>query len=129
MLTISPMKKPTVTRQVNADVPEALGNEFDELIERLGMTKKRAVAAALLAFLVAERAAQFSVYQDVYERYYAGKTGDEGEEGEGGGSLAKLPPKSPTPTAPGADVAAAASHLNRLADEAEKAHRKKRPGG
>jgi hypothetical protein len=37
--------------------------------------------------------------------------------------------KTPTPKELGANVAAAAAHLNQLADKAEKAHRKKRPGG
>lgn len=65
------MPKNTATKQLGGDIPEGLVDEFDELVDRLGLTKKRAIAAAIFAFTNAGKVQQFEAYQDVYEKFYA----------------------------------------------------------
>ncbi|HUV63445.1 MAG TPA: hypothetical protein VMW24_06070 [Sedimentisphaerales bacterium] len=69
------MAKKNLENALNVEIPEALASELDEVAVRLGLIKKRAVAAALAHFLAATVDDKMQMYQAVYEGYYA--TGDE----------------------------------------------------
>jgi hypothetical protein len=64
-------------RQVNGHIPAELAEAFDNMVERLGIAKQRAIAASFAAFLRMDATAQFALYQETYARYYAEATGAE----------------------------------------------------
>jgi len=61
-----------ITKQMNADVPEMLANTLDYYVEKLGIKKKRAIAAAIHMFCKADTGAQYAAYQEVHNAFYAG---------------------------------------------------------
>ena len=65
------MAKKSSTKPLNVHVPEALFDDLDGVVERLGLVKKRTVAAAVSAFLHADVETQLELYREVYRRYYA----------------------------------------------------------
>ena len=56
---------------IGADVPGQLIVDLDSVVGRLGLVKKRAIAAALASFIHSETAEQMQAYQTVYEQYYS----------------------------------------------------------
>lgn len=63
-------------KMVGGDIPEELVERFDETVRELGFLKKRAMAAALAAFVHLDTTTQSRLYHDVYLRYYAQAQGD-----------------------------------------------------
>jgi len=57
--------------QVAGEVPQELIDAFDACVDRLGITKKRAIAAAVHGFVTGNAAQKHAWLQAVYERYYA----------------------------------------------------------
>lgn len=57
-------------RQLGGGIPAALADDLDRLVRKLGLVKKRAVAAAVCSFVHAEPKEQMRLYQDVFDRYY-----------------------------------------------------------
>ena len=57
-------------KQFNSSVPESLLKEFHIAIERLGLKKKRAIAAALLMMIDAKPEAAYAAYKQLFEEYY-----------------------------------------------------------
>ena len=64
-----------MTGQISGEVPAGLIDQFDRCVDRLGIAKKRAIAAAVYAFVTATADAQHDWQRAVYDRYYA--EGDE----------------------------------------------------
>ena len=60
-----------ITGQISGEVPAGLIAEFDACVDRLGIAKKRAIAAAVYAFVSASADAQHAWQRAVYDRYYA----------------------------------------------------------
>lgn len=58
-------------RQLGGDVPDRLIADFDEMVNRLGFVKKRALAAAVAAMIRMDLDTQHHWYREVYERYYS----------------------------------------------------------
>ena len=71
------------TRQLQGEVPEPLVRAFDEATDRLGMNKKRVLAAAVHAFLGAAEGDQYEMCRRAYLAYYANDA--EAAAAEGGG--------------------------------------------
>ena len=61
------MDKKKSRGQIAGEVPQALIDEFDGCINRLGMTKKRAIAAALYAFIAGGADAQYEWQRLVHD--------------------------------------------------------------
>ena len=59
--------------QIAGEVPQDLIDAFDACVDRLGVTKKRGIAAAVHAFVAAGAKAQHDWLRAVYERHYAPK--------------------------------------------------------
>ena len=57
--------------QIAGEVPQDLIDAFDACVDRLGVTKKRGIAAAVYAFVSAGAEAQHDWLRAVYERHYA----------------------------------------------------------
>ena len=57
--------------QIAGEVPQDLIDAFDACVDRLGVTKKRGIAAAVHAFVAAGAEAQHDWLRAVYERHYA----------------------------------------------------------
>ena len=57
--------------QIAGEVPQDLIDAFDACVDRLGVTKKRGIAAAVHAFITAGADAQHDWLRAVYERHYA----------------------------------------------------------
>ena len=57
-------------RHVGGEIPSALAQAFTEAIEALGLVKKRAIAAAIAAWLRADSQTQIRQYHEVFELYY-----------------------------------------------------------
>ena len=60
-----------ITGQISGEVPAGLIAEFDSCVDRLGIAKKRAIAAAVYAFVTANADAQHAWQRAVYDQYYA----------------------------------------------------------
>ncbi len=56
--------------QISGEVPQDLIDAFDACINRLGITKKRAIAAAVHAFVSGAADRQHEWLRVVYDRYY-----------------------------------------------------------
>ena len=56
--------------QISGEVPQELIDAFDACISRLGITKKRAIAAAVHAFVSGAADVQHEWLRAVYDRYY-----------------------------------------------------------
>lgn len=61
---------------MGAKVPSALLDDFHRAVERLGIEKRRAVAAALLGFMEAPRDAQLKMHERVWTKYLEPQTRD-----------------------------------------------------
>ncbi len=59
--------------QIAGEVPQDLIDEFDACVDRLGVTKKRGLAAAVYAFVNAGHKVQHDWLQGVYEHHYVSK--------------------------------------------------------
>ena len=77
------MKKDS-TRQVNAAVPSSLIDEFDVIVDRLGIAKQRLVAAAIASFVHATEEEQFQMYLEMHKVYYADTGSLSGQEADTG---------------------------------------------
>ena len=64
------MAKKSEIKALCVDLPSSLFEEFDECCTRLGLIKKRAVAAALEAFVTADIDQQLKWYRQIYARIY-----------------------------------------------------------
>ena len=65
------MDKKKSCSQISGEVPQVLIDAFDQCVDRLGVTKKRAIAAAVHAFLNADANAQHAWLREVYDHYHA----------------------------------------------------------
>jgi hypothetical protein len=61
--------------QIAGEVPQDLIDAFDACVDRLGVTKKRGIAAAVHAFVSAGAEAQHDWLRAVYEHHYAPSDG------------------------------------------------------
>ncbi|MEI7836354.1 MAG: hypothetical protein WCK05_08070 [Planctomycetota bacterium] len=68
---MSKNKSSSPFRHVGGEVPAELLTDLDHVAERLGLLKKRLLAAAVAAFIQAGSDEQLRLYQEVYLRYYA----------------------------------------------------------
>ena len=83
VVTMLCVSKKKLSRQINVEVPDRLSEDMDELVDKLGLVKKRAVAAAVCAFLQASGADQVAMYHNVYERYYAEESDNDPDDNPG----------------------------------------------
>ena len=59
-------------KQISGEIPTTLAEAFTEAIEALGLVKKRAIAAAIAAWLRADSQTQMAQYHEVFELFYLG---------------------------------------------------------